>query len=113
ILAPFCTDIAIPDGTRLRATATMWHLGTRIVATLKDDSVSAAELAARLHPTPAVCGMPRLASAQAIADLEEYDRGFYAGAVGWVDRNGDGEWYVALRCAEVDACNVRLYAGAG
>jgi isochorismate synthase len=113
ILAPYCSDIQIPDGTTLRATATMWHLGTRIVATLKDEDTSAADLAAALHPTPAVCGMPRLASAKAITELEEYDRGFYAGAVGWVDRSGDGEWYVALRCAEVDDRNVRLYAGAG
>lgn len=113
LLSPYCTDIAIPDGTTLRTTATMWHLGTRITATLKDEDTSAAELAAVLHPTPAVCGMPRLASAKAITELEEYDRGFYAGAVGWVDRKGDGEWYVALRCAEVDGCNVRLYSGAG
>lgn len=113
LLSPYCTDIAIPDGTTLRTTATMWHLGTRITATLKDEDISAAELAAVLHPTPAVCGMPRLASAKAITELEEYDRGFYAGAVGWVDRKGDGEWYVALRCAEVDGCNVRLYSGAG
>lgn len=113
LLAPYCTDISIPDGTTLRATATMWHLGTRITATLKSDDTSAAELAALLHPTPAVCGMPRVASAAAIRELEEYDRGFYAGAVGWVDRSGDGEWYVALRCAEVNGCNVRVYSGAG
>ena len=112
-LAPYCDGLGAPDGTTLRSTATMWHLGTRIVGTLRDMEVGVAELAAALHPTPAVCGMPRLAAARVIRRLEGYDRGFYAGAVGWSDRAGDGEWYVALRCAEVENCRVRLFAGAG
>lgn len=112
-LSPYCSKLGAPEGTTLRATATMWHLGTRIVGTLKDARTSAAELAAALHPTPAVCGAPRRAAAQAIRELEGYDRGFYAGAVGWCDARGDGNWYVSLRCAEVAGARARLYAGAG
>lgn len=112
-LSPYCSQLGVPDGTALKATATMWHLGTRIAGTLKDERTSAAELAAALHPTPAVCGAPRLAAAQAIRELEGYDRGFYAGAVGWCDARGDGNWYVSLRCAEIAGSQARLYSGAG
>ncbi|MNQ93520.1 Isochorismate synthase DhbC [compost metagenome] len=92
----------------------MWHLGTRIEGRLRrPDEVSAAELAALLHPTPAVCGSPRDRAAELIRELEAYDRGFYAGAVGWTNAVGDGAWYVALRCAEVCGREARLYAGAG
>lgn len=88
-------------------------LGTRIHATLKDPQASAAELLAQLHPTPAVCGTPRLAALQRIRELEPVPRGFYAGAVGWLDAQGDGDWYVAIRCARLQGTQLRLYAGAG
>ncbi|MER2537181.1 MAG: isochorismate synthase [Rhizobiaceae bacterium] len=112
-LSPYCSALGAPDGTTLRPTATMWHLGTRIVGRLKDAGVSAAELAAALHPTPAVCGLPRQKAAAVIRALEGYDREFYAGAVGWTDEAGDGEWHVAIRCAELCGNRIRLYAGAG
>jgi isochorismate synthase len=111
-LAPFC-DLRRPGAPTLKATATMWHLGTRIAGTLRSRDTGAAELAAVLHPTPAVCGVPRLQAAHAIRDIEGYDRGFYAGAVGWCDAGGDGEWFVSLRCAEISGRHARLFAGAG
>ena len=113
VLSPLCTDLAAPDGVTLKATRSMWHLGTRIKGTLKDIGTSSIELAALLHPTPAVCGMPRSEADAAIRDLEGYDRGFYAGAVGWCDSSGDGRWYVSIRCAEIEGRHARLYAGAG
>lgn len=113
ILAPYCRDLRAPGGPSLVSTASMWHLGTRIDGTLKDRDVSAIELAAALHPTPAVCGLPREAAREAIAALEAFDRGFYAGAIGWADRSGDGRWMVAIRCAELSGCTARLFAGAG
>lgn len=113
ILAPFCAQLAAPEGTGLRSTATMWHLGTRIEGVLKGEGPSAAGLAAMLHPTPAVGGDPRAAALEAIRDLEPHDRGFYAGAVGWTDAQGDGEWYVTLRCAEIEGASLILHAGAG
>lgn len=112
-LAPLCTMLHVPPQPSLRATASMWHLGTPIAATLRDRETPVAQLLSLLHPTPAVCGMPRERAAQAIADLEQYDRGFYAGAVGWMNGAGDGKWFVSIRCAEVGARHVRLYAGGG
>ena len=112
-LAPYCAELGTPDGTQIVSTASMWHLGTRIVGRLRDAATSSVELASLLHPTPAVCGTPREAAAKAIAELEGYDRGFYAGAVGWCDAAGDGVWHVAIRCAEIAGNEARLYAGAG
>ncbi|MFT3964504.1 MAG: isochorismate synthase [Sphingobium sp.] len=114
LLAPHCARLSAPDGMALRSTATMWHLGTRIEGVLKSaDAPSAAGLAALLHPTPAVGGDPRDLALDAIRELERHDRGYYAGAVGWVDGRGDGEWHVALRCAEVAGSRLTLHAGAG
>lgn len=112
-LSPYCASLSSPAGPRLRSTATMWHLGTRIEGELKDPQTPCVALAAALHPTPAVCGTPRDWAERAIRSLETVDRGFYAGAVGWTDAQGDGAWYVSIRCAEVAGCDVRLYAGAG
>lgn len=112
-LAPLCSELHTPEQPSLYTTDTMWHLGTRITGTLKDDSISVATLAGLLHPTPAVCGTPRQQALNTIASLEPVDRGFYAGAVGWVNAEGDGDWYVAIRCAHVQANTLRLFAGAG
>lgn len=112
-LSPICSVLDIPRAPSLRATASMWHLGTPIVATLRDRDMPVAGLLSLLHPTPAVCGMPRDRAADVIGDLEQYDRGFYAGAVGWMNGEGNGRWYVSIRCAEVGANDVTLYAGGG
>jgi isochorismate synthase len=80
---------------------------------LRHPAPSALALAGRLHPTPAVGGLPRSGALAAIAALEGFDRGLYAGPVGWVDGNGDGEWAVALRGAQLDGSRARLVAGAG
>lgn len=112
-LAPHCTDLAVPGEPELTSTASMWHLGTPITGRLREASLSALDLALLLHPTPAVCGTPRGAAARAIAELEGYERGFYAGAVGWCAASGDGDWHVAIRCAELSGREARLYAGAG
>lgn len=112
-LAPYCHDVSTPDGTTIRSTASMHHLGTRIVGRLKDRETPVAHLLSLLHPTPAVCGLPRLEAAALISQLEGYDRGFYAGAVGWIDDQQDGEWYVSIRCAEISDQHARVFAGAG
>lgn len=112
-LRPYCATLDVPARPALTATPALWHLGTRITGELADPGVSSLELAAALHPTPAVCGWPAGAARAAIDELEPFDRGFYAGAVGWCDAAGDGEWAVAIRCAEVAGRSVRLFAGAG
>ncbi len=90
------------------------HLATRFVGELReDDGASALELADWLHPTPAVGGVPTARALALIDQLEGLDRGRYAGPVGWVDADGDGQWAIALRCAEVHGARARLFAGAG
>lgn len=114
-LAPLCTEFVCPQQPVLTATNEMWHLATPISGVLADPRITALDLAAAVHPTPAVCGTPAQAAADFIVAHELTPRGFYAGAVGWCDGNGDGEFLVAIRCAEIasDHCSVRAYAGGG
>lgn len=113
-LAPFCRELSAPEQPHIVSTRSMWHLGTPITGTLRHpEAVCVSDLVAVLHPTPAVGGTPRDRALALIPALEAYDRGFYAGAVGWLDPLGDGEWYVSLRCAEVAGQQARVYAGAG
>jgi menaquinone-specific isochorismate synthase len=103
-------EVGRPEVVRL---ATVAHLATEVTADLTGPLPTALELAGLLHPTPAVGGSPRDAALATIAALEPFDRGRYAGPVGWVDGTGDGEWAVALRCAALDGRRARLLAGAG
>ena len=112
-LAPVCAgppEAGEPDVVRF---PTVSHLATRVRGVLRRPAPSALALAGLLHPTPAVGGLPRAAALATIADLEGFDRGLYAGPVGWVDAAGDGEWAVALRGAQLDGPRARLVAGAG
>lgn len=91
----------------------LWHLATDLKGTLGDGS-SALDLVRAVHPTAAVAGTPRSAALRTLAELEGFDRGRYAGPVGWIDGDGDGEWAIALRCAEVaHDGRVTAYAGCG
>ncbi|MGV8885548.1 MAG: isochorismate synthase [Microbacteriaceae bacterium] len=91
----------------------LWHLASDVAGRLSDGS-SSLDLIAALHPTAAVAGAPTGAAMDLIEKLEPFDRGRYAGPVGWVDARGDGEWAVALRCAHVSSTGrVTAYAGAG
>ena len=112
-MAPFCLKLVVDGEASLTSTATLWHLHTAIKGTLKPEAPDALTIAAALHPTPAVCGTPQAAAAALIGSLEPFDRRFFAGLVGWVDAQGDGEWALTLRCAEVSGSSARLHAGAG
>jgi isochorismate synthase len=112
-IRPLCTDIRVPAEPQLLPTATMWHLASPITARLRDESTSSLRLATALHPTPAVCGVPTERARALIGELEPFDRGFYAGMVGWCDARGDGEWVITIRCGEVTGDALLLYAGAG
>lgn len=112
-LQPLCHDLRHDPEPILLATANVWHLSTRFRGTLRDPAFSSLDLVRALHPTPAVCGDPRDEAMQMIRDLEPVPRGHYAGAVGWMDANGDGVWALALRCAELYGETARLFAGAG
>jgi isochorismate synthase len=112
-LRPICTELTWDPEPVLRETPNVWHLSTRFHGVLTDAAPSALDLVAALHPTPAVGGTPRDVALDAISDLEPFDRGRYAGPVGWMDAHGDGEWAIALRCAELRGDRAILYAGAG
>ncbi|WP_226623417.1 isochorismate synthase MenF [Alloyangia pacifica] len=113
VLAPYCAKLSVPDAPQLDRTASMWHLGTCIDGELRDPDTPCLELLAALHPTPAVAGAPLREALQAITAAEPFDREFYAGTLGWVDGANDGEWHVTLRCAMIEGCAARLFAGAG
>ena len=91
----------------------LWHLATDVEGTLSDGSNSL-DLIAAMHPTAAVAGTPTETALALIRELEPFDRGRYAGPVGWVGADGDGEWAIALRCAQVTpGGDVTAYAGCG
>jgi len=112
-LAPVCAGPPAAGEPGVVRFPTVSHLATRVSGVLREPAPSALALAGLLHPTPAVGGLPRAQALAAIAALEGFDRGLYAGPVGWVDANGDGEWAVALRGAQLDGFRARLVAGAG
>lgn len=111
-LRPFAASVEARGPEVVRFT-NIQHLATRVGAELEGSAASALELAAALHPTPAVGGWPRAAAQELIDQLEGMERGWYAGAVGWMDACGDGEFAVALRCGLLWEDGARLYAGVG
>lgn len=112
-LRPHCQELTVPEEPSLIQTSTMWHLSTDIYGELADAATTSLELAFALHPTPAICGTPVEDARDEIQEQEPFDRGLFTGMVGWCDSKGDGEWAVAIRCAEVQGHQLRLYAGAG
>ncbi len=113
VLAEVCVELDVPAAPVPLELANLTHLSTDITGRLDTDAPSALELAARLHPTAAVGGSPTTAARQVIRDLEPMTRGRYAAPVGWLDSSGDGEFAIALRCAQVNGRSVRLMAGCG
>jgi isochorismate synthase len=113
VLGGLCDELSFDAEPVLEPTANVWHLATRFEGVLRDPSDTALDLVAELHPTPAVCGTPEALALASITELEGFDRGEYAGPVGWVDARGDGDWAIALRCAVLEGDRATLYAGAG
>jgi menaquinone-specific isochorismate synthase len=111
-LSELCSVLEADPAPWLLRLANVQHLATGLRGELVGDQ-TALELAGHLHPTPAVCGTPRVLALESIGSLEGLDRGRYAGPVGWIDGHGDGEWGIALRCAELAGRRGRLFAGAG
>jgi len=112
-----CVRLSVPAGPSLVRLDNVQHLGSDLAGTLDDRRGSGAphvlDLLADLHPTAAVGGAPRAAALEAIRELEGMSRGRYAGPVGWCTPDGDGEFAIALRCAEIRGDRARLFAGAG
>ena len=113
-LHPLCRTLRIDPEPSLLRLANVQHLATEVVGELSGDPVpDALSIAGAVHPTAAVCGTPSRKALALIRELEGRHRGRYAGPVGWVDANGDGEWAIALRCAELSGTTARLFAGCG
>jgi menaquinone-specific isochorismate synthase len=120
VLSPFCTELTVPDEPSVVAFRSVAHLGTRIEGRLRGSGPGPApagvlELLELLHPTPAVGGTPRRDALAFIAAHEAGARGHWAGPVGWVGADGDGEWMIGIRSAQLDAdgATLQLRAGGG
>jgi isochorismate synthase len=111
-LAPLCSTINVPETPEVMRLRDLQHLHTPIVGRTHP-GVGLFDLLSRLHPTPAVGGWPRRAACDWLRRHDEQRPGWYAGGFGWIDRNGNGEVAVALRCGLLAAGCMELSAGAG
>ena len=116
-LAPFCSSMNVPESPFVLHLSNVMHLATDVTGVLSDHSTPSDifELAARLHPSAAVCGTPTEVAKRTIDEIEGISRGRYAGPVGWIDAKGDGELGIALRCGQIsnDKKSIRIFAGCG
>ena len=111
-LDPYTSALASSEGPFTLKLPNLWHLATDVEGTIAQQT-SALDLLDALHPTAAVAGTPTTRALAEIRRREPFDRGRYAGPVGWVDARGDGEWAIALRCAQFHGTSVVAHAGAG
>lgn len=114
-LEPYCSAMNVPESPSVLSLPNVMHLATDITGVAEPHTSSLA-LAAALHPSAAVCGTPTFAAREMISELESMDRGRYAGPVGWVDSQGDGEWAIALRGGQIKPefpNTIQLFAGCG
>lgn len=111
-LGPWCDALTVPEEPSVLRLHHVSHLASEVTGTLAAPS-SLLRLAEDVHPTAAVGGTPTADAVRLIAEIEPMDRGRYAGPVGWIDAAGDGEFGVALRCAQLDGTRARLFAGGG
>lgn len=112
-LIPWCSYLDYEPEPSVVGVANLQHLATLVEGRLSQPAPSIVELVVALHPTPAVNGWPREAARAWIAEHEGFDRGRYAGTVGWVDGRGNGTFAVSIRCADVDGTTARVVAGNG
>ena len=110
--AAFASGVTADPAPHLLRLPHVQHLATWVRGTV-ETTASALELAGSLHPTAAICGTPTAQARALIGELERLDRARYTGPVGWVDAQGDGEFGIALRCAEVTGTRARIFAGVG
>jgi menaquinone-specific isochorismate synthase len=112
-LLPWCSYLDAEAEPSVVPLANVQHLATLVHGRLSSPAPSVLELVAALHPTPAVCGWPTDEAYELLTRLEGFDRGRYAGPVGWVDAAGNGRWAVGVRTAAVDGATARVFAGNG
>lgn len=101
-LGPHTRTLSASDDPFILELPNLFHLATDVAGEL-GDGASSLDLVGVMHPTAAVAGTPTDVAIAAIRRIEPFDRGRYAGPVGWIDASGDGEWAIALRCAQFAA----------
>lgn len=111
-LEPYCEHVDADTEPFSLSLPNLWHLASDVHGVLKSNA-SSLDIASALHPTAAVAGTPRATAQLLIEELEPFDRGRYAGPVGWTGADGDGEWVIALRGAQIEGSQVRAFAGCG
>lgn len=113
-LEPHCASMNVPESPFVLHLPNVMHLATDVTG-VAHDSATALSLAAALHPSAAVGGTPRDKALEVIREFEGMNRGPYAGPVGWINSDGDGEWAIGLRSATIEdeGRTVRLFAGCG
>jgi len=111
-LAPHCRSIVGASTPFTLRLSNVWHLASDIEGVLRSRT-SVLDIIDSLHPTAAVAGVPTDRALNTISDIEAIPRGRYAGPVGWVDGAGNGEWAIALRCAQWRETDIVAHAGAG
>lgn len=112
-LLPWCSFLDAEPSPSVVPAGPVQHLATVVEGRLSRPAPTVLDLVAALHPTPAVGGWPREAALRVIAQLEETDRGRYAGPVGWIDSRGNGAFAVGIRSVQLDGTRARLFAGVG
>lgn len=108
----YCTDIHIPKEPVVYPLKNLHHLYTPVQAKLKK-GFSIFDIIKRLHPTPALGGVPRERSLTFIREHEQMDRGWYGAPIGWLDSNENGEFAVAIRSGLIQKDEASLFAGCG
>ncbi|MFC7063923.1 isochorismate synthase [Halobacillus seohaensis] len=107
-----CLDVEIPKSPVVYPLSNLQHLYTPVTATL-EQGYTLLDVVGRLHPTPALGGMPQKKSVDYIRSHEVLNRGWYAGPVGWFDGKNNGEFAVAIRSALIQKNEASLFAGCG
>jgi menaquinone-specific isochorismate synthase len=111
-LEEYCDELILPDKPQLMKIRDIQHLYTPVIGKCHKDT-SLLLLVERLHPTPALGGLPKKAAVEKIRQVEELDRGFYAAPLGWVDYQRNGEFAVSIRSGLIQGKEVSLFAGCG
>lgn len=111
-LDPFAQSIHWHPRPRIKKLSNVQHLYTPVRAELTSDA-DILSIVGRLHPTPAVGGYPREKAEPYIRRLETFERGWYAGPVGWLNATGSGEFAVAIRSGLIGKQQAQFFAGCG
>ena len=112
-LSHICKTVSFSEKPELLSTEQLWHLSTKIEGELINSNSTVFDAALSVHPTPAICGVPQSNAYEKIRELEGSSRGIFTGIIGWCDENGDGDWAIAIRGAEIDKDSIFIRAGAG